>query len=256
MNRRLLLAFAAVALLAVTAGCGGVFGSDQIGEEQLAGEESASYDWNTTADVTLNVTDGEYRATYDFSNRSELRVYEPQTLGEEGPVQVGTVRFRYPNGTVVSLGQERVRTTDSRTIFELPADEGKLAYTASHRGKSFSKPVHVEGSYEVILPVGMRVGTPILSKVRPNADDTTIRDGRTHIEWAEVTANTLVVRYYLARDLTIFTGIIAAGVLLALIGLGYFRRQIKELERKREEMGLNVDTSDDEFDQGPPPGMG
>jgi hypothetical protein len=65
-----------------------------------------------------------------------------------------------------------------------------------------------------------------------------------------------VIRYYLARDLTIFAGVIGAGILIALLGLGYFRLQIRQLEREREEMGLNVDTDGDEFDQGPPPGMG
>lgn len=256
MNRRLLLAVASLAVLAITAGCAGTFGSGGIDEAQLEGDESATYDWNTTADVTLNVTGGEYRAVYDFSNRSELRVYERQSLGEEGPVQVDTVRFRYPNGTVTTLGSDHVRTTDSRTVFELPADEGKLAFAAPRRGKSFRQPVHVEGSYEVVLPAGMRVGVPVLSQVRPGADDRTLRDGRVRLEWASVTANALVVRYYLARDLTIFTGIVAAGLLLAVAGLAYFRLQIRRLERRREEMGLNVDTSDDEFDGGPPPGMG
>ncbi|WP_137287564.1 DUF5803 family protein [Halorussus salinisoli] len=256
MNRRLLLAFASVALLALSAGCAGIFGGDQISEKRLEGDGNATYEWNNSAAVTLNITGGEYQAVYDFENRSELSIFERESLGEKTPVEVGTVRFQYPNGTVVTLGQERVQKKDSRTVFLLPAEDGKLAYTAPHRGKSFSTPTYVEGSYEVILPAGMRVGTPILSQVRPNADDRSQIDGRVHLSWAEVTADNVVVRYYLARDLTIFTGIIAAGILLALLGLAYFRLQIRQLEREREEMGLNVDTSDDEFDQGPPPGMG
>ena len=71
-----------------------------------------------------------------------------------------------------------------------------------------------------------------------------------------MTADNVVVRYYLARDLKIFAGVIGAGLLAALLGLGYFRLQIRQLEREREEMGLNVDTDGDEFDQDPPPGMG
>jgi hypothetical protein len=256
MNRRLLLAFATLAVLAATAGCTGIFGDDQISEKRLEGNRNATYDWNTTTDVTLNITGGEYHAVYDFSNRSQLKIYERESLGEEAPVDVGTVRFRYPNGTVVTLDQSQVQRKDSRTVFTLPSREGKLAYTAPHRGKSFSTPTYVEGSYEVILPAGMRVGTPILSQVRPNADRTRQLDGRVHIAWAEVTADNVVVRYYLARDLLIFAGIIAAGVLLALLGLAYLRLQIRQLEREREEMGLNVDTDGDEFDQGPPPGMG
>jgi hypothetical protein len=256
MNRRLLLAAATLALLAATAGCAGVFGNDQFSEKRLAGDANATYEWNTTADVTLNITSGQYQAVYDFSNRSQLKIYQRESLGEEAPVRVETVRFRYSNGTVVTLNQSQVRRTDSRTVFALPSREGKLAYTAPHRGKSFSTPTYVEGSYEVVLPAGMRVGTPILSQVRPNADTKDQIAGRVHLHWGELTGDNLTVRYYLARDLLIFGGIIAAGVVIALLGLAYFRLQIRQLEREREEMGLNVDTDGDEFDQGPPPGMG
>jgi hypothetical protein len=256
MNRRLLLAFAAVALLALTAGCSGLFGGGEFSEEDLQGDTSTSYEWNGSADVRLNITDGGYRAVYDFDNRSKVELFERESLGEETPVEVNTVRFRYPNGTVVTLGQDHVDRQNSQTVITLPARDGQLAYTAPHRGKSFSTPTYLEGSYEVILPRGMRVGNFLLSQVRPGGHTTDLRDGRTHIVWNEVTADNVIIRYYLARDLTIFAGIIAAGILLAILGLAYFRLQIRQLEREREEMGLNVDTSDDEFDQGPPPGMG
>ena len=256
MNRRLLLAFAAVALLALTAGCTGLFGGGEISQEDLEGDPSTSYEWNGSTDVRLNITDGEYRAVYEIDNRSEIELYERESLGEETPVAVNTVRFRYSNGTVVTLGQEHVERQNSATVVTLPAEDGQLAFTAPHRGKSFSVPTYVEGSYEVVLPRGMRVGNMLLSQVRPGDYSTDLRDGRVHIVWSEVTADNVVVRYYLARDLTIFSGIIVAGVVLALLGLGYFRFQIRQLERERKEMGLNVDTSDDEFDQGPPPGMG
>ncbi|WP_276301560.1 DUF5803 family protein [Halorussus lipolyticus] len=256
MNRRLLLGFAALALLAVTAGCSGVFGGDQFSEKRLEGDGGADYEWDTDTDVTINVTGGQYHAIYDFENRTQLRIFERESLGEKTPVEVNTVRFRYPNGTVVTLDQEQVRKQDSRTVFTLPSEEGQLAYTAPHRGKSFNTPTYVEGSYEVVLPTGMRVGNPILSQVRPDADEKTQIDSRVHLRWAEVTADNVVVRYYLARDLKIFAGIIGAGILIALLGLGYFRLQIRQLEQEREEMGLNVDTDGDEFDQGPPPGMG
>ena len=256
MNRRLLLGFGALALLAVTAGCAGVFGSGEISEKRLEGESGATYAWNTSTDVTINVTSGDYRVIYDFSNRSQISVFERESLGEKTPVSVGTVRFRYPNGTVVTLGQDHVNRKKSKTVITTPSETGKLAYTAPHRGKSFNTPTYVEGSYEVILPTGMRVGNPILSQVRPNGYTADRREGRVHLVWTDVTSDNVVVRYYLARDLTIFAGIIAAGVVVALLGLAYFRLQIRQLEQEREEMGLNVDTDGDEFDQGPPPGMG
>ncbi|MFC4549184.1 MULTISPECIES: DUF5803 family protein [Halorussus] len=257
MNRRLLLGFGALALLAVTAGCtSGIFGPGEISDKRLA--QDADYDWNTTADVTLNVTSGEYHAVYEFSNRSKLSVYQYASLGDKQPVEVSAVQFRYPNGTVVKLEQKHVQKKQSRTVITPPSDYGTLAYTAPHRGKSFSTPAYVEGSYEVILPKGMRVGNFLLSQVRPDGYQTELdaETNRVHIRWTEdVTADSVVVRYYLARDLVIFAGLIAVGVLVALAGLAYYRLQIRRLEREREELGLNVDTGD-EFDQGPPPGMG
>jgi hypothetical protein len=47
-------------------------------------------------------------------------------------------------------------------------------------------------------------------------------------------------------------------VVFSLIGGGgllYYRRQIEALREQREELGLDVETDDDEFDRGPPPGM-
>jgi hypothetical protein len=233
-----------------------VFGSGEISEDRIS--QNATYEWDTSADVTLNVTSGEYHAIYDFSNRSQLDVHQVESLGEEQPVEVAAVQFRYPNGTVVKLDQGHVEKKNSKTVITPPADTGKLAYTASHRGKSFTQPVYVEGSYEVVLPPGMRVGNFLLSQVRPDADRTELvaETGRVHIHWAEVTTDSIVVRYYLARDLTIFAGLIAVGVVVAILGLAYYRLQIRQLEREREEMGLDVDTSGDEFDRGPPPGMG
>ncbi|USZ68228.1 DUF5803 family protein [Halorussus salilacus] len=257
MNRRLLLGFAALALLALGAGCTGLFGPDEFSDDQLSQE--ADYDWNTTADVTVNITSDEYRAVYNVSNRSAVETYQRESLGGESPVEVSAVQFRYPNGTVATAEEFEVVKQDDRTVIRPPAEDGKLAYTAPHRGKSFSMPVTVEGSYEVVLPEGMRVGNFLLSQVRPGEHTTEgpdgTADGRVHIHWEEVTADTVVVRYYLARDLTIFAGIIGGAALVALVGLAYFRLQIRNLEREREELGLNVDTSDDEFDDGPPPGM-
>ncbi|WP_158056707.1 DUF5803 family protein [Halorussus halophilus] len=254
-RHRLLLAFGSLALLAVTAGCtGGIFGPGEISDEKL--NQSASYDWNTSSDVTINISGDQYQAVYNVSNRTQLGVYEFESLGGKRPVEIAAVQFQYPNGTVVGAEKIEVEKKDSRTIVHTPAKNGKLAYSAPHRGKSFSMPAYVEGSYEVVLPRGMRVDNFLLSHVRPDDYQTTDPPERVHITWDDVSAKSINVQYYLARDLTILAGIVGVGVLLALLGLGYFRLQIRELERKREEMGLNVDTSGDEFDDGPPPGMG
>ena len=47
--------------------------------------------------------------------------------------------------------------------------------------------------------------------------------------------------------------------MLTVVGVGgafYYKRRIDELRRQREELGLDVDTEDNEFRDDPPPGMG
>jgi len=76
--------------------------------------------------------------------------------------------------------------------------------------------------------------------------------------WAVVTLTT--VGYGDVAPVTplgrVLGGIVAVLGIVLVAGLIYYLRQIRELERRREEMGLDVDTEDDEFDDGPPPGMG
>jgi hypothetical protein len=71
-----------------------------------------------------------------------------------------------------------------------------------------------------------------------------------------VTSDSVAVRYYLQRDLYIFGGAAAGLFAAGVVGTLYYRRQIEELRKRREEMGIDVDTDDDDFGDGPPPGMG
>jgi len=75
-----------------------------------------------------------------------------------------------------------------------------------------------------------------------------------HIRWENPDRN-VFVRYYLQRDILIFGGLVAVLGAVMVGGLIYYLRQIRELENKRKEMGLDVEADDDEFDDGPPPGM-
>lgn len=258
MNSRLVLATVLVGVLAVTAGCTGFFGPGQIPDEQLTRE--ADYDWDTSANATVNLTGGQYQAIYKLSNQSSLSVYQYEMLGEERPVEVSAVQFRYPNGTVVTANasQLEVEKTNSETVIRAPAEDGTLAYTATAPGSSFTLPVYLEDeSHEVVLPAGMRVGVFLLSNVQPGDYTTDTRDNRVHIYWEEVETNSITVQYYLERDLTIFGAVIAGVVVIGVFGLAYFRLQIRRLEERREEMGLNRDISDDDFGGGGgPPGMG
>lgn len=251
MNRRFLIAIGLVALFAVSAGCAGPLAPGGNQAERLS--KSADYEWNTTHDVTVDVGPEEYTAVYDIENRTTVELYQYDSFGDEAPLPISAVQFQYPNGTVVGHEAIEVEETRHQTVLTLPGREGKLAYTAPAGGKEFSLPVFVEGSYQVTLPPGMRVGVFLLSDVRPRGYETSQVSDRTVIEWDDVTAENVVVRYYLERDLTIFAAIIALLAGVAVVGLGYFILQIRRLEERREEMGLNVNTSDDNDGRRRPP---
>lgn len=252
MNRQA-LALVFVGLFAVSAGCLGAFGPGNVDEEALA--EEHSYDWDTDAQVTINVTGGQYHAVYDIRNRSELAVYTRDGLGTERPLELSALQFQYPNGTVTGIAASRVETTRDRTVIDLPTRKGKLAFTAPTPGqKRFSTPTYIEGSYEVILPPNMRVDFVPLAQVQPNGYRTELQGDRVHIHWDDVESDAVVVSYYLQRDLWIFAGIIALLVVIGAGGLAYYVFQIRQLEQRRKEAGLNVDTGDD-GGRGPPPGM-
>ncbi|WP_227354626.1 DUF5803 family protein [Haladaptatus salinisoli] len=255
MNRRLVLAFGLLVVLAASAGCSSVFGPDQISQKKLAA--NASYEWDTEQDVTYNVSSDEYQAIYDLNGKTTLEIHKQEALGEKAPVEISAVKFQYPNGTVVGAEEIRVKKTKSKTIITPPKGKGKLAYTAPRRGKTFSVPTYLKDrTYEVVIPRGMRVDLFLLSDVRPGKYETEMRDGRVHIVWDEsINPDAISVRYYLARDKFIFGGVVGVALLAGLGGLAYFRLQIRQLEREREELGLNVDVSDDDFGDGPPPGM-
>ncbi|WP_121822069.1 DUF5803 family protein [Halostella salina] len=252
MNRRLLLGTVVVGLLAVTAGCSfGPF-ADDITDEEL--NESAEYDWETNATATITIEGAEYQAVYDVSNQSELTVYQQGFAGNE-PVNVRAVQFRDANGTFVNGSALDVEKQGSETVIDLPSENGTVAYTADTRPKQFGSPVLVEGSHEVVLPPNHQTGNFLFSHVSPGNPEKEVVDNRVHLRWDDPEGN-VFVRYYLDRDIYIFGGIVAVLGVVLVAGLIYYLRQIRELERRREEMGLDVDTEDDEFDDGPPPGMG
>lgn len=255
MRKRLVLAIGLLALLAASAGCTSVLGPGSISDEKLG--RNATYDWNSGQDVTYNVTSHEYQAVYTLDGKGTLEIHQEESFGEEAPVEISAVQFRYPNGTVVKANHITVKKTKSSTIIKPPQGHGKLAYTASRQGKTFYVPTYLKDkTYEVIIPQGMRVDTFLLSDVNPGSSETVMLDGREHVIWSEpVKSDSISVRYYLARDKWIFAGIVGVALLIGMIGLTYYRYQIRQLERQREEMGLNVDISDDDMGNGPPPGM-
>jgi hypothetical protein len=258
MNRRHLLAAGCLALLALTAGC---FGPGAISSEQLDQDPAEPYQWDTDRDVHIAVqTNSAFRAVYNVSGSGEsIELFRRDGFGGRNPLDVRAVRYRYPNGTVITGselearggGIDRSRETVTVTF---PGDEGgKLAFTAGATPKRFSLPVFVEGSYEVVLPPNRRVDIPVFGSVSPRGSTAEVVDGQTHIRWEEVTSRGVTVQYYLQRDIPIFGAIAAVSLVIGLGGAYYYKRQIDQLREMREEMGLDVDV--EEQDDGPPPGM-
>jgi hypothetical protein len=263
MNRRLLLAVAALAGLSLTAGCLGFFTGTSISDETLDAEPVGDYDWDADTDVHIDVTENaDFTAVYRV-NQSEMTLYRRDAFGGREPLSASAFRYRYPNGTVINgsafdeHGGDVSKSRDVITV-TFPTDgptdgSARFAFSAESTPKRFSLPVYVEGSYEVLLPPDRRIEVPILGRATPGGYETSEVGDRTLVRWDSVTTNTVSVQYYLERDLAIFAGILGVASIAAVVGGVYYQRQIRELQRRREEVGPDVDTDDDR--RRPPPGM-
>lgn len=226
----------AVVALAVSAGCMGSTGPSQ---EELA--QDATYEWDTDANVTVTVEGGEYQAVADVDGRDSLRLSTSSAFGGQSALSVSAVKFRYPNGTVVGAEEMSVSTADSQTVVEFPASNGTFAFTAGAGSRSVTVPAAFDGSYEVVLPAGMRVAFPVFGGVSPGGYEKTVADDRVHLRWESMGADSVSADFYLQQDLYVFGGIIAVLVAAALAGVVYFRMRIRRLERNREEAGLDLE---------------
>jgi hypothetical protein len=253
----------ALALLAVTAGC---LGGGAVSDQELDADPPASYEWDAGVDAHITVTEGaRFQAVYRM-NSSQVELYRNDGLGGRNAIPVEAFRYRYPDGTVVSGSEFRARggavdrSRDGVTV-ELPANVsgGQIAFTSSSTPKRFRLPVYVEGSYELVLPPDRRTSFPIFGSVRPRAESVQIPPGddRVHIRWSNLAERqSISIQFYLQRDLYVFAAIITVLVVVAAGGLYRYKRQIEALEQQREELGLDVETEDDDFGRDPPPGMG
>ncbi len=252
--RRRALALLSVLALALLAGC---LGPTEIPDDQLA--DNATYDWDQDADASYTLSRSSYTAVFNASNRSTLSVFDRDALGVEAPVDLSALRYRFANGTVTAPnGTANLSATlqQRRTVITLPATDGQVAYTASRSGKQFTTPVVVPGTQTVTLPPGARVGVPLLSQVSPGDHTTAVLDNRMTVTWSGVEDGALTVHYYLQRDLLLFTALVLVVSIVGVGGLIYYFRQLRQLESAREEIGLDVETEDDDVgDDGPPPGM-
>lgn len=250
MNRRH-YALGGLLVLIVLSGClggGGPSAADL--------NESATYDWNASANASITLEGEQYRSVYRITNQSTFEVFGQSGFGGEEPLSgMSALKFRYPNGTVVNASAFGVSSTRDRTQLELPAKDGQVAFTAGSDGKSLRTPVFTEGSYNVTLPPGTDVGIPFASHVVPGGNEKVTVDGRTRLVWEDIDNDNLVVRYYLDRDVLLFGGFLLIATVLGVGGVLYYYRQIRTLSKRREEHGLDIDQEDDPTDDGPPPGM-
>jgi predicted small lipoprotein YifL len=254
MNRRLVLGVVALAALVTLAGCS-VLGPGEPDAEALG--KNVTYDWETDANATIDVNDTRYEAVYRVRERSSIELYERDALGTEHPLDIEGLKFQFQNGTVRNLTSEDVELTRRRMTVSFAEGNvtGRLAFSAPRNGKSFGLPTFVSGSYDVTLPASARVDVPILAQVSPGGYETTMSNDRVTLSWTEVDTRSFSIRWYLERDLWLFGGLLVLALLLGGGGALYYLRQIRELEDRRAEVGLDVDTDDDVGDDGPPPGM-
>ena len=73
---------------------------------------------------------------------------------------------------------------------------------------------------------------------------------------SDVTSDSVAAQFYMPRDLQILAVVLSVAGVVAAGGVAYYLRKIRDLRARREEMGLDVDTEDDDFGRDPPPGMG
>ncbi|RXK51462.1 DUF5803 family protein [Halorientalis pallida] len=254
MNRRRLLGLVALAALVALSGCS-VLGPGEPDAEALG--KDVTYNWSTDANATIDINDTRYEAVYRVENRSSIELYDRDALGTESPLDIEGLKFQFENGTVRNLTADDVELSRKRMTVSFPAENvsGRVAFSSPRNGKSFALPTFVSGSYEVTLPKDARVGVPILAQVSPGGYDATLRNDRVTLTWSDVDRRALSIRWYLERDLWLFGGLVVLALLLGGGGAIYYLRQIRELEQRREEVGLDVDTGDDVGDDGPPPGM-
>ncbi|MGQ3412385.1 DUF5803 family protein [Natrinema sp. LN54] len=253
MNRRLVFATIAVVLLTTVAGCSALFGG--VSDEQLDQEQDYSDLRDSDADVAIEVEDGsviesgEFRAVYDLNGTEELSLYRSALFHDE-PLEINSVRYWHPNGTELTGSELEVDQSRSETTVQVPDGNGTLAFSGDAGRKTFQLPAYVEGSYEVTLPEGHRTTNFLFGDASPNGYEREIVDDRERLYWDELDS-TVSLRYYLTRDIPLFLGLVGAAILLGGIGIGYYYRQVKQLQEQREEFGLDVDT-DDDSDGGPP----
>lgn len=225
-------------VLMLSAGCT-VLSPGEVDREAL--EEDIEYEWDTSENGTITVDADKYRAVYNITNQSEVRLYRFDRFNNERPFDPRGVKFQFPNGTIIGAEQLSVEKTRSFTIISLPVNNGKFAYSGPKNGKQVRVPTVVTGSHELILPTDARIQYPLFGRVLPRDYDWEMIEGQVHVYWEDVQTDQIVVRYYLVRDLWLFGGIVGIAFLVLIGGGVYFWRELQAVRERRGEVGLFTD---------------
>jgi hypothetical protein len=188
--------------------------------------------WNTSAEVTYYIEDDTFTAVVQTEslNGTEFEIWERDPFGGDNPVQVAGVRFR--NGNNITNISE-VDTSRDRTVVELPAEEGRLAYIAEKTGTSFTHPSPVTGDVAVHLPPGTDARDFFLGRISPGGYEVESEEPLV-LRWEDLERGTYVsVEYYRRGYPYILIGVLVV-LLVAAVAVVYYYKKMLEKQREKK----------------------
>ncbi len=239
-NTRIITIISVIAFLAVLAGCIGPFASSDIPADEL--DKEANYTWDSDADVTIDIEGSVYRAVYSLDGETTFELSTRSRRGSS-PVDIEAVRYRFPNGTMLTGSQLDISQSSSRTTIEVPDGNGTLAFTAETSSNRAVIHGLAAGSYRVDLPEGHRVGNFFLSAVSPSGYESEL-EGDTQVLYWDENDDDIYLDYYLSRDHYLFYGFLLSSGLVMAGGFVYYRRKINALARKRRRLSQRIETDE------------
>ena len=240
MNRRVFVAVLVLFVLITMAGCIGPFADDGLTDEDL--DAPANYTWDSPYDGDIDVDTSAYHAVYHLDGTDTFELSR-RGYYRQSPRDVEAVRYRFPNGTMLTGSEIDIEQSSTATTITVPDGNGTLAFRGAASSRQVTIPALVEGSYRVTLPEDRRVQNFFISDVSPSNDESTIVDGRQILTWDD-NSDTIRVQYHHWRDHYLFYGFLGMLGVITLIGLAYYRRELRRIARKREQTGLDIDDRD------------
>ena len=235
--------FVGVIMLVLMLALGGCLSmGGPVDSDRLDRAPPAPYHWTSDAAVHATVQADDRVQVVVQPSGEEIRLAFDDEVAGERSVPIGAVRAQLTNGTVLTGSQLRaagatITETREATTIQLAADTQITAvgFTMDSRRNQLLLPPIREGAHVVVLPAGRQVELPIVGQVRPRADSASLlRDDQVELRWEDLASRSIAIRYYQDRDLVLFGGLIAIASAVLIGGLVYFRREVMQLQRRRE----------------------